>query len=90
MLRYFVLVAIPYQRQNITVQIASGSLLELVFFYVTGFYFCCMFETNIFPRGPVVRICGFHPQGPGSNPGVEIFCRLVLANAHEGEYDGSK
>ena len=25
------------------------------------------------PRSLVVRICGFHPQDPGSNPGVETF-----------------
>ena len=24
------------------------------------------------PRGPTVRICGFHPHGPGSIPGAEV------------------
>ena len=31
---------------------------------------------NYIPVGLAVRICGFHPQGPGSTPGLENFVRI--------------
>ena len=31
---------------------------------------------NNIPVGLAVRICGFHPQGPGSTPGLGNFVRI--------------
>merc|ERR1712121_466440 len=33
-------------------------------------------ENILFPRGLTARISGFHPEGPGSTPGVGIFCLI--------------
>ena len=33
-------------------------------------------DINNIPVGLAVRICGFHPQGPGSTPGLENFVRI--------------
>ena len=34
-------------------------------------------NTKEVPVGLAVRICGFHPQGPGSTPGLGIFLNFA-------------
>ena len=37
---------------------------------------------NNIPVGLAVRICGFHPQGPGSTPGLGYFVRIEHFRNH--------